>query len=423
MRNMIGVYLISLALIIALSGCVSQPENASNPPQPTIPTQLPTASPSPTPQISATVAAPEISPTPTTEELQEEQGNGCEGRKIIFNYPPVNLEKTELLVPLGLMSGNHVTPVDHQYFQNFDNQKADIEVYSPGKGKVIGMQHMSGSYYDSQLGRDVEWHDFRLEIQHTCTISSTYIHIDVLSDKLAAFAPEKGKYASVKVPVEAGEIIGYYQSNVDYNLVDLEVNLTGFVVPEHYSEAWKMHVPDTLAYFDEEVREKMIEISLREKEPISGKFDHDIDGKLIGNWFEAGTKGYGGTDENRYWIGHLSISPDYLDYDHFIVSLADYDGTEAQFGVKGNAPYPSEVGVETGVVKYELVSYEYYDKNGNRWDRRSLVKGLKAKNNEEVQGAVLLQLTEKRKLKVEIFPGKTGDQVSGFTAGAKIYER
>ncbi|MBD3204254.1 hypothetical protein GF327_08210 [Candidatus Woesearchaeota archaeon] len=36
----------------------------------------------------------------------------------LFNYPPVNLSKTEMIVPFGLMSGNHVTSVDHQHFQN-----------------------------------------------------------------------------------------------------------------------------------------------------------------------------------------------------------------------------------------------------------------------------------------------------------------
>ena len=40
----------------------------------------------------------------------------CEKGKV-FGYPPVNLDKTLVVVPLGLMSGGHVTPIDHQYFQ------------------------------------------------------------------------------------------------------------------------------------------------------------------------------------------------------------------------------------------------------------------------------------------------------------------
>ena len=48
---------------------------------------------------------------------------------------------------------------------------------------------------------------------------------------------------------------------------------------------------------------------------------------------------------------------------------------------------------------------------------------LKIENYDFVQGVVLFQLIEDRKLKVEIFPGKEGSEVNGFTEDAKIYER
>ena len=38
-------------------------------------------------------------------------------------------------------------------------------------------------------------------------------------------------------------------------------------------------------------------------------------------------------------------------------------------------------------------------------------------------GTVLLQLMAPRSLKVEIFPGKTANQVAGFDANAVMYER
>jgi len=181
----------------------------------------------------------------------ENSGNGneeCEAGHVIFDFPPVNLEKTKIVVPLGLMSGNHVTPVDHQYFQNFDNEIANIEVYSPGAGVVKDMQYMFGSYMRD--GKQVEWADYRIEIDHGCSVSSFYIHIDKLSDKLMGVAPAKGEYAQVNVEVEAGEIIGWYSSNVDYNIVDEDVVLPGLLVPEHYaSEAWKIHFLTFFLYF------------------------------------------------------------------------------------------------------------------------------------------------------------------------------
>src|SRR3989344_4460357 len=106
---------------------------------------------------------------------REMLGNDCEGTKIKFDYPPVNLDKTLVFLPLGLMTGSHVTPIDHHYFQNFNNDKPDIEVYSPGNGYITDIQHMP----NAKVGED-----YRVIIKHTCTISSIYIHIYFLSDNL-----------------------------------------------------------------------------------------------------------------------------------------------------------------------------------------------------------------------------------------------
>jgi hypothetical protein len=338
------------------------------------------------------------------------------------------LDKTAVVVPLGLMSGNHVTPVDHQYFQDFDNDEADIEVYAPGDGVITGIQHMFGSYFggtdnDGTGNELIEWADFRVVIDHGCGLESIYIHIDRLSDRVAAVAPAKGDFATASIGVEAGELIGWYSQNVDYNLVDQAVVLSGLLVAGHYeAEPWKIHVPHTLDYFSDEVRNQISAKSLRTAEPIGGKFDHDIDGRLIGNWFEQGTNGYAGLSRSNYWVGHLSVSPNYLDPRHFIVSIGDFDGEPKQFGVRGNAPFPSDVTVESGLIRYELVRVEYFD-GEQYWDRRSLAADLRAESVGDVQGVILLQLVEDRRLKVEVFPGTTGDQIAGFTENAKFYER
>ena len=363
--------------------------------------------------------SPDIEPV-TQDESQPE--TDCES-PTVFQFPPVDLDKTAVVVPLGLMSGNHVTPVDHQYFQDFDNDEVDIEVYAPGDGVITGIQHMFGSYSSGPDNELIEWADFRLVIDHGCGLESIYIHIDRLSDRIAAEAPEKGTYASVSIAVEAGEVIGWYSQNVDYNLVDQAVVLAGFLVPEHYeAEPWKIHVPHTLDYFIDEVRDQIAAKSLRTAEPIGGKFDYDINGRLIGNWFLEGTNGYAGLEQSNYWIGHLSISPNYLDPSHFIVSIGDFDGEPRQFGVRGNAPFPSDVTVESGLIRYELVSVEYFD-GDQHWDRRSLASDLRAESVGDVQGVILLQLVEDRRLKVEVFPSATGDQIDGFSENAKFYER
>lgn len=346
-----------------------------------------------------------------TEGVQE-----CEGAKVKFDYAPVNLDKTLVMLPRGLMVGDHVTPVNHHYFQNFDNDKYDIEVYSPGDGLITNIGHMP----DAEEGKD-----YHITIKHACTVSAYYIYVSNLPEKIYNYIRGK-EYARVQIPVEAGEIIGYYKNNLDYNLIDEEVELTGFVVPEHYElESYKIHiVPNTYEYFNEPVKSKMIAISVRTAEPISGKIDYDIDGKLVGNWFLEGTHGYSGDKPEKYWEGHLSFVYDYIDPGRIVISISGYDGQDSkQFGINGNVPDPATVSIEDGLVKYGLVDYSYITPGGNNWDSKSAVKNLRTISNEIVRGIVLVQMIENRKIKFEAFPGKTFSEVNAFTTNAKIYER
>jgi hypothetical protein len=265
--------------------------------------------------------------------------------------------------------------------------------------------------------------DYRIVIEHTSTISSIYIHLDNLSEKIAAVAPLPGEYASVNVAVGAGETIGYYSGTIDYNVVDENIVLTGFVNPDSYqAESWKIHTPDPFDYFHEPIKSHLIAKCLRTAEPVGGKIDYDIDGRLIGSWFKENTNGYAGLGQDNYWVGHLSVVYHNVDPEHIIVSLGSYNNQPRQFGVKNNFPDPADVSVATGQILYELVDYDYYD-GDLRWDRESLVKGLRLRNSDFVQGVVLFQLIEDRKLKVEIFPDTTAAGVGTFTENAMIYVR
>ncbi len=71
--------------------------------------------------------------------------NVCSDGSIMFDYPPVNLDKITHIEPMGSLHGEHVAPIDHQYYQNFNNNEINIEVYSPAKGVITEIQHM-GSF-------------------------------------------------------------------------------------------------------------------------------------------------------------------------------------------------------------------------------------------------------------------------------------
>ena len=187
-----------------------------------------------------------------------------------------------------------------------------------------------------------------------------------------------------------------------------------------------MHTPsDQYSYFNEDIKNKMIEISLRNCEPYSGKFDWDARGTLQGSWFVEGSSGYDGLVGQQYWDSHLSFSPTYLDcdYSHFTISMGDYNGKEEQFGAIGNSPLPIDVTPNSGLVKYELTTFEFYDVNGQRWDRQSLVKIDEVKNENFVIGTVLVEMLDSQKIKFEAFPELKASQVSSFTENAKIYIR
>ena len=74
-------------------------------------------------------------------------------------------------------------------------------------------------------------------------------------------------------------------------------------------------------------------------------------------------------------------------------------------------------------IAYELVGHEYWA-GDSRWDRRTLFKGIEARDGGgPVQGVVLFEVLADQQLRVEIFPGATAAQVDGFTEAALIYER
>jgi hypothetical protein len=337
------------------------------------------------------------------------------GEFSIFNYPPIDLERIEYIVPLGQMSGAHVTPVDHQYYIPFDRNSLETCVYSPGDGIITNINHMNGSP-DSSNPED----DFRILINHSENVASIYIHIDNLSEKLAAYDPGLGNQMDTNIRVEAGEILGRC-NGIDYTLVDTNVTLP-FVNPTSYNiEEWKLHCVDPFDYFNESIRSIMLSKCLRTVEPFGGKICYDIEGKLVGTWFENNTNGYAGLSMSNYWVGHLVFAYDHIDPEAIEISLGSYLDTEKQFFVKGNSPDPANVSVGE-LVKYELVGRGYFS-NGVEWNWNGYLPGIKAVIGVNVDGTLLVQLQSDRVLKVEAFPNKTASEVNGFTDNVRIYLR
>lgn len=362
----------------------------------------------------------EDSLSPALKKGKQLSHNMCEGEgSVVLNSLPMREEDFAFLIPYGLMIGAHVTPIDHQYFSPivFNSPRDTYEVRSMADAKIVEISH--------RIGGDTD--EYRIVFSHTCTFFTYYDLVTSLEPSLkSAFdTNEQNNYAPMDFEVKEGDLIGYIGGQtLDFAVWNTEQKLSGFVVPEHYDgEAWKIHTVDPYEYYSEELKDILTRKNLRTAEPIAGKIDYDIEGKLVGTWFVENTGGYAGIVRETYYSTHLSFVYDHLDPQGIIISIGNFQGEPRQFGVQGNSPDPATVSIETGLVKYDLVDFSYLEENGSYWDRNSLVKNLTFVEGREHFGCLLAQVEENNKLLVETFPGEVCSIINTFTDQSIQYER
>ena len=355
----------------------------------------------------------------------------CQGSgEVRFTAAPADPSDLSHIFPLGLMTGSHVTPVDHQYYYwaNLDVPLEAYPVFSPADGVVVQVDYMHD--------------DYRLIIEHSCDVFTIWIHLEELAGPLAHLNEAFGSrnHSFDRIPVSAGELIAYDggTNGFDFSVHDDRVVLPGFVDPTSYVvEPWKVHTVDPYDYFDEPVRSQLLTKNVRQVEPLGGKLDHDVPGTLMGNWFVEDTNGYAGNStitgivtpdqQVGYWSTHLAIAPDPIDPRAIFVSLGSYDGRTAQYAIGNLDPHPALATAESGLVKYELVGSQYIiESTGQPWfgvTRMAVPDIVVHVYPQHVEGTVLLQLLDDHRLKAEAFADLRADQVNDFTTAAKIYER
>lgn len=365
--------------------------------------------------------------------IVSDQSGACKGSgPARITASPVALADLAYIQPMGLEVGGHVTPIDHGYFYvkgSMANPPTRAAVYAPLAGIVTVVTHTSRT---NPTGGSYE--DYAVTIAATCTFRVRFSNMLGYAGGLASAVGQLpgNESRTPNYAVKAGELIGYTGMPTAYG-IDVWVEnddstLTGFINPAQYTaaEAWKTHVVDLFDYSDQPVKDQMLGLLERDALPRWGKIDFDVDGKLIGNWFQVGSGGYAGGAQlhEGYWKGHLSVVPDGNDPGQVIVSFGDYEGQARQFAVMGDTPDPALVGQEYGLVKYQLSQIETYSAvTGQMWDGTTYLPHIRARAGARLDGTVLMQLVGMRSLKMEIFPGKSAAQVSGFDANALTYER
>lgn len=228
--------------------------------------------------------------------------------------------------------------------------------------------------------------------------------------------------------MKEGQVIGKTGSSsqgLDLWVADLRTLAPGYLVPQHYeAEPWRLYAIEPYTLFREPLRSQLRAKSIRRIEPMGGRADYDIEGRLIGGWFVQNTNGYAGLSQSSFFTTHLAVTYHAYDPTAVIVSLGDFQGRPRQFAVEGTAPDPAQVSVATGLVKYELMNWRYSHRiTGAPWDYRSPFDNFQVLPWGETAGTVLMQPIADRKLKVEVFPGKRAHEVNGFSDSAIIYER
>lgn len=342
--------------------------------------------------------------------------NKCQGTdKLTFTHLPMNPDDFGFLIPYGDVIGGHVTPIDHQYFTpaKYNSPRDSYPVYAMADATITDIQPRTND-------RGTE---YRFVFTHSCTSLYYYDLVTSLSGKVKE---AYGKHEDINIPVTAGDQIGAIGGQtLDFALWDTTKPLTGFINPASYDgEDWKMYTADPFPSYTLQLRALLTERDPRTAQPIAGKIDHDIDGKLVGNWFVSDSGGYSGTGpRDGYWKTHLSITPNVYDPSVFIISLGDFGGQALQFIAIGNTPNPAGVGVDTGLVKYDLTKYQYVKTDGSKWDNMAVTKNPKPVPSSGNEGCLLVQLTAARSLKAESFVKQSCSLVAGFDSSAKTYER
>jgi murein DD-endopeptidase MepM/ murein hydrolase activator NlpD len=361
------------------------------------------------------------STNPITKGLSLSNGECTGSGSTTLTHAPMNVGDISDIQPMGLMTGAHVTPVDHEYYFGA-NQNAPIDtypVYADANGTIVAVEKApNGNYFN-----------WWITIAHSCTFLSNYNLMTSIAPSIKAALPSgwgPNSNGGVHIPVKAGEIIGYVgHQSLDFQVWNTQKTLKGLLNPTAYNNAepWKVNTVAPLDYFSSAVKAQIQPLYVRSAAPLDGKIDYDVKGEAVGNWFLDGTNGYAGQGQPGapgYSVGHLALAYDSVDPSALVFSIGNYQGQPAQFAVKGNVDW-TKITQSSGVVKLELTSISYFTPPGQTWSGQ-LANNITMKAG-QTQGTALIQLTGAEDMKVEVFPGLAPAKVSGFDAAAKSYNR
>ena len=300
----------------------------------------------------------------------------------MFRASPLDEGDIRFIVPLGnLNPPGHTFPSDHIYFYNRippAPPDAPVPVRAPGDGTV---QFVLAMGVESQVG--VRTGSFIYYLDH------------VVLDP--AIKPG--------VVVTAGQQIGVTGSTaygIDLGVIN-EQKTVFFVNPLRYPST-TVHGDAPLPYFEEPLRSRLYARVQRIGGDLDGRFDFDVAGRLVGNWFLEGLA----VNESAIasaWSRHLAFVYDNYDPSRVRVAVGGTLPLIGAFAVPATAPDPRDVSPSTGRIVYRLLG------PGGAGDAPGSQRGILA-----------VEMIDASTLRVEALRDTTATDLP-FSAAARRYVR
>lgn len=246
---------------------------------------------------------------------EEENGSlpGCgpyvAGNTMYFTVLPLVLSHFDVFVVLGHMNPpGHTFPSGHGGFYLADHT-VRVNVYCPGDGYVtcvVEMDHVSGGYKDYSI--DISpCEEFKARFGHMSSLSDRILNaVGGFDDaECETYSTGGATYTlcrkEVRIPVEAGEVIGTAgglpgQFGLDFGTFDERITLD-FANKERFTGQDYLHAVSPIDYFSPSLQ---VLIKLRAGDrtprgdqfrtvpPIGGEVEQDVPGTAQGIWFREG---------------------------------------------------------------------------------------------------------------------------------------
>lgn len=329
-----------------------------------------------------------------------------------FTHEVIAVSEIDLIVPMGQAdsgpkveqstgAGAHNIPSDHSS-PVFIDRMVPHNTYAVADCTLVAVTYNKERWLQTS-GATQRLDDYSLSFQFSKNFFLIITHFTRLDPTLLSQLGmlQDGDQKTYNITIEAGTLLGYtggseYLGTFDFWAIDLDSE-PAFLGSDRYN-ARAAHSVDPYQFFVEPLRSQMVAKLPDRPEPRVGQYDFDVYGKLIGNWFPEKT----GINDIEIRIPTLSFFYDNFDPSIILIGYADTNTVDK---VVGNAPDPALIDQSSGVVKYEL-----YDK-----DEKTDVTFT--------QAVVLVQMVAPSRIKFELFPDKSADEVTGFDDAAFYFDR